>query len=353
MNTEEIKTKRALAELKKAAAEMLASYDSFIILTHRNPDGDAIGSTAAMILTLLACGKKPVALINEIKGAETRFIAEGVEDQIVYGETPGVIPGENDLVVLLDCANADRVDKCFSELVKNAPHVIKIDHHLDTGDAAGYDLDVTDPDAAATCELLYDILFSLAGKYGSAPGKDVALKLYTGIMTDSGRFTYSCTTGNTMRTVGALLDVIDGDVSWISKKYYDIKPVEDLRLLGIALLGTQLFAEGQVAVLAVRDEYYLQAGGKPGDIGYIIPELMNIEGVRIAAVIKSADEGDPREFRVSMRSTEEYSVADICRALGGGGHKCAAGATVFCDTIDEAFETVKGLCIAAIEGETR
>lgn len=340
-----------LKELKNKAVELFSAYDSIILLTHRNPDGDAIGSVAATALTLAQCGKKPVVLINEIKSEETRFLADGIGKYVIYAaDAESVpVPGENDLVALLDCANSDRVDKCFSDLVKNAAHVVKIDHHIDSGDSVRYEANVTDDRAAAACEVLYDILFPLAGKYGFTPGREIALKLYGGIMTDSGRFTYSCTTGNTMRVAGALLDIIDGDVSWMAKKYYDIKPLHSLRLLGIALLNTRIFAEGRVAVLAIRDEYYLQAGGKPGDVGYIIPELMNIEGVRIAAVIKPAEEGDDREFRVSMRSTEEYSVAAICGRLGGGGHKCAAGATVYADNIDAAFETVRDLCLEALE----
>lgn len=346
--TENEEVRAALAEAKSRAVELLSAHENIFILTHRNPDGDAIGAVAATVLTLAGCGKKPVALINEIKSEETRFMAECIADYTLYGESPERLPGKDDLVLLLDCANSERVDRCFADLVKSAACVAKVDHHQDSCDALQYVVDVTDPGAAAACEVLCDILFLLAAKYGFTPGRDVATALYGGIMTDSGRFTYSCTTGDTMRTAGALLDIIDGDVSWMSKRYYDLKPLTSLRLLGVALLNTQIFADGRVALLAIRDDFYSQAGGKPGDVGYVIPQLMNIEGVKISAVIKPAEEGDDREFRVSMRSTEEYDVAALCRTLGGGGHKCAAGAAVYADSIDGAFETVKGLCLGAL-----
>ena len=289
--------------LQLAAAKIRAA-ENILITAHVNPDGDAIGSTLAMLQILRAMGKNVAVYIDDKvpKNFSVMPFAEEIRQ-----------PREDehfsaDLLVILD-TSPDRIGNVKN--LTDAP-ILNIDHHITNSGDEG-DLYV-DANAAATCE----IIFQLCKELNAEISKNIAVCLYTGIATDTGFFNYSNTRPSTLRAAADLVEA--GVEPNLISEQVEIRSFRDIQIMSAALQTTKLFYGGKVAGMFVDRELYKQVETTEG----LIDLIRVIDGVEVAFLIT---EKEKNVCRVSMRS-KGVDVSSIAKRLGGGGHVRAAGCTI-------------------------
>ena len=297
-----------------AVADAIRSHDRFVVATHENPDGDALGSMIAATLALRSLGKDAVMYL----AGEAPLPGE-------YGFLPltelrRVLPGDIDERVLLavDCANERRLGP-DREALDRARLVIDVDHHHDNSRFGAVNLIV--PDASSTAEILRDLLREL----GVELTPTIAEALYVALVTDTGRFQYTNTTPKALRLAAELVDA-GADVHGIFRQVYETVQFAKLKLLSRALDRAQLFEGGRLVVSYLLRSDFAEVGAEEPYSEGIIDYLRQVEGSEMVALIREPprDEGPAR--RISLRSShDEVDVSAIARQVGGGGHRQAAG----------------------------
>ena len=294
-------------------AGALRQHHRFAVLSHIRPDGDALGSTLALALSLKELGKDVRAWNEEGMLEKYRFLA-GAELLTL----PPNAPEEFDVAIALDTATQNRLGKA-AEAVRKVKLWINIDHHPSN---PGYgDLVYIDPLAPATGQILFELITT--AKLPMTPA--VAENLYAAISTDTGSFQYSNTTARTFEIAADLIraGVNVGRLSQLLYENYPKRRVELLRLL----LGTMQFGcDDRLAWFSLSQEMAKSVGALPEDNEGLIDHLRAIRGIIVAIFFEELADG---KVRVSMRSKNEaVDVCAICQSFGGGGHTLAAGARV-------------------------
>ena len=300
--------------------EEINKAESIVILTHENPDGDAIGSGLALYNALKQIGKNPDIIIPE------------------YPRTFEFLPGSNeikkesnvekyDLAISVDCATIKMLNG-FANYFENAKVKVSIDHHS-TNTMFG-DLNYVSPDAPACAQILL-VVFEY---FKIEVTKDIGTCILAGIITDTGGFKYSGVTSETFEFVAWLLDK-GINVSKIYRKVLQIKTRANFELNRIARNRLEFFEDGKVAFTYITKEDEESVNAESGDHEGIVETGRDIEGVEVSIFVRETDKG----CKVSMRSNEYVNVSDVCLLLGGGGHIRAAGATMQC-TIEQAKEKI-------------
>lgn len=297
---------RELHSLLRQAARVL-------VLSHQQPDGDALGSTLGLLHLLEGQGKRVWAYSRGPLPAEYLFLP-GRER--ISADLPAA--AEIDLAVLLDCHQPQRIGRAAGEFLAGlaAPSVV-IDHHqgaVNFGRAAW-----VDPEFAATSEMLA----ILAGEMGWAMTAQAATCLFVGLQTDTGSFRYANTTPRCLRVAADLVQA--GAPVWpISQKVYATRP-QRLRLMGRIMEGLSLEQGGRLAVGQVTQADLAAARAEAPDLEQAVETLRLIPGVDTAMLLRETPEGG---VKVSLRSRGGVDVSQVAIALGGGGHKNAAGVTL-------------------------
>ena len=308
---------------------LLRSQQTFAVLSHVRPDGDALGSQLGLGLSLSKLGKK-VMVRNEDGLLEKYSFLPGGE----FLQTPLSEAQDFDVAIALDTATQSRLGTA-TELVRSAKTWINIDHHPSN---PGYgDLVYIDATAPATGQILFELITSQGLPLDAA----IAENLFVAISTDTGSFQYSNTTARTFE-IGAALVGCGVDVGRVSQLLYESYPRRRTELLR-ELLGTMRFeAGGKIATFSLSLKVAADLGAKPEDNEGLIDHLRAIQGVIVAIFFEELADG---KVRVSMRSkSEEIDVGAICQKFGGGGHKLAAGTRVR-GTLPEVEEKVlKEIC---------
>jgi phosphoesterase RecJ-like protein len=294
-------------------ARVLRENQSFAVLSHVRPDGDALGSQLALALSLQQIGKE-VRVWNEDGMLEKySFLPRA---QLL--QKPPATPENVDVLVALDTAIQNRMGTAFAA-IGAAKICINIDHHPSN---PGYgDLVHIDPTAPATGQILFELL-----KAGNFPiDAAIAENLFVAISTDTGSFQYSNTTARTFEIAAELIRH-GVDVGRVSQQLYENYPRRRVELLR-ELLGTMRFeGGGRVASFSLSLQTAARLGVLPEDNEGLIDHLRAIQGVIVAVFFEELAEG---KVRVSMRSKETaVDVCAICQKFGGGGHTLAAGARV-------------------------
>ena len=205
-----------------------------------------------------------------------------------------------------------------------------MDHHVtETGFA---DVNLVDPYAAATCELLYELYDFMDVKLDVEAGE----ALYTGIVTDTGNFQYTNTTKKT-HIIAAELIELGIDKKNINITLYQSQRLQKLKLHSMIMDNMQTFCDGRAAMAYVTLDMYEKAGAKTSESDGINSTLRDIQGVEVAIFLREMSE---HEIKVGFRSKNYVDVAEICVKLGGGGHKHAAGCTVL-KTMEETLPLIK------------
>ncbi len=320
------------AEIGRALRE----HNRFAVLSHVRPDGDALGSTLALALSLKELGKNVRAWNEDGMLEKYNFLARSELLTI-----PPAAPEDFDVAIALDTAVQNRLGTT-AHAVGNAKLWINIDHHPSN---PGYgDLVYIDPISPATGQILFELI--AAEKLPMTP--PIAENLYAAISTDTGSFQYSNTTARTFEIAAELIKQ-GVNVGRLSQLLYESFPRRRIELLR-ELLGTMQFAcEGKLAWFSLSQATASRLGALPEDNEGLIDHLRAIRGVIVAIFFEELPDG---KVRVSMRSKNDaVDVCAICQSFGGGGHTLAAGARVRGALREVEQKIVEQTC-AAIERNT-
>jgi len=290
----------------------------YVVTSHRNPDGDAIGSMLGMTRALRAAGRDAVmwhADADPVPADLAFMLAPG---ERILRDLPADA-GERTLLAL-DCASGARVsDGPAREL---AGLVVNLDHHHDN---TGFGhLNLIAPDRSSTAELVADVLEAA----GLPLTREIAEPLYVGMVTDTGRFGYSNTTPAAHR-VAARLQEAGADTTAIHSRLYESLPLEQALLLGRGLAAARVLLDGRLIVSVLSPEDFAATGAAPTDTEGIVEALRAVHGIEVAAFARPAP-NSPGALRVSLRAADgRVDVSEIARLGGGGGHRAAAGFSIW------------------------
>lgn len=299
--------KNPIGEVRQA----LLSGRRFLIVSHQNPDGDAIGSCLALAAGLTALGKH-CHLLNA-DGVPMNLTWMPLAERVHLSPEEG---GEYDRVVLLDCGNADRTG-FGDEIFRPNRLVVNIDHHPGNGHFGAANL--VDPNACATAELVYDVLQALPAPIGYG----AAIAIYTGILTDTGCFRFSNANARAFEIASHM--VAKGvDPAWVSQMVFEQQPVARLRLLSRVLETLDLSPRDKAASVVVTLAMLRETHTGVEDVDGFVNYPRSICGVEVGLLFR---EEAPDRYRLALRSKGRVDVSRIARELGGGGHHNAAGAT--------------------------
>src|SRR5436309_10630365 len=296
-----------------AVVDAIRDHERFLVTTHENPDGDALGSLLAMKLALDQLGKDA--------------------EMVLFGDAP--LPGEyafmplaelrrrwpddvsERVLLAVDCANESRI--ADPEVLGRVPLSVDIDHHHDNTRFGQINLIVAD--ASSTGEVLRDVFREL----GVELTPDIAEALYIALVTDTGRFQYANTTPKSLRLAAELVEA-GADVHAVFQQVYESVEFAKLKLLARALERARVLEGGLIVVsYLLRTDFAEVGAAEPYSEG-IIDYLRAVEGAELAALIREPPRDDGPARRVSLRaSIDELDVSAIARGFGGGGHRQAAG----------------------------
>jgi phosphoesterase RecJ-like protein len=300
-------------------AELNAAH-KLIVITHENPDGDALGSLVAMQGILSALGKDCLMFISPDDlplPEEYRFFPlEGL-----VSEPPSDL--EQRTVVFLDCGNLDRNPaEAFRPGGRDGYTILNIDHHHDNTRFGTVNLVV--PEASCTAEIVWDLMRAL----GVTPTPTVADALYVGLITDTGRFMYE-NTGRQAHVMAA--DLIDAgvDVQALYRRIYEGVPYGKLSLLARGLSNVERYDDGRLTITVLSASDFLDSNAQESYSEGVIDHLRAVQGTALAALIRDRmGDGQAGSRKVSLRAGDaRVDVSAIARAQGGGGHRQAAGFT--------------------------
>jgi bifunctional oligoribonuclease and PAP phosphatase NrnA len=303
----------AMSDLQ-AIADAVREHDRFLVVTHENPDGDALGSLLATTLALRQLGKDAEMLLTGEAPLprEYHFLAL---DGLLREEPADAVER---VLVAVDCANADRIGPDQTPL-ERAPLVLDIDHHHDNTRFGNVNLIVAS--ASSTGELLRDVFAEL----GVEITPEIAEPLYVALVTDTGRFQYSNTTPKALRLAAELVDA-GADVHAVFQEVYESVEFAKLKLLARALERARVLEGGRIVVSDLVRSDFADVGAAEAYSEGIIDYLRAVEGAELAVLIREPPRDSGPTHRVSLRaSIDELDVSAIARIFGGGGHRQAAG----------------------------
>jgi phosphoesterase RecJ-like protein len=295
-------------------AEALRAHDRFLVVTHENPDGDALGSLLATTLMLQQLGKDAVMYLHGDAPlpAEYGFMPLDALTRTLPDDT-----GER-VLVAVDCASAARMGHGL-DVLERVPLVVDIDHHHDNTRFGAANLVVAD--ASSTGEVLRDVLAEL----GAELTPEIAQALYIALVTDTGRFQYSNTTPKSLRLAAELVEA-GADFHGVFQRVYETVQFAKLKLLARALERAQVYGGGRLVVTYLLRGDYDEVGASETFSEGIIDHLRAVEGAEMAALIREPPRALGAERRISLRAShDELDVSAIARKGGGGGHRQAAG----------------------------
>lgn len=310
--------------LTEIAAELLLQDDIWIF-THQNPDGDTLGSAFALQEGLRQLGKRVTVLCPNPFPKKYHRFTEPADPTIFSSYRIAVDIAAPELMGMF-MMDAMILDCC-------------IDHHKqNTMDAP---LSYVDPEAAATCEIIYELLKEM----GVIFSQRMVDALYTGIATDTGCFKFSNTTPKTHR-IAAELMIMGADTEAINREIFDTKSRGYIQVQGRVLDTLEFHADGQIAVAVIPQALVRESGVKQDELDGISALPRQIEGVEIGVTMREREDGS---YRVSVRTATKADASAICKVFGGGGHLRAGGATMT-GALQSAKEQLVAACKAELAG---
>lgn len=306
----------------KQTAKYLKKHDNYIILTHASPDGDTLGSAYALYYGLNEIGKTACVLCPDVIPSKYDYFARKTDH----------VARENATVIAVDVADvrllgalAEEFEECID---------LNIDHHVsNTHFAKNLYLDA---EASATAECIFELLLQMKVNINDITAKAI----YTGIATDTGCFKYSNVTAKTHIIISMLYEN-NLNAPEINRLMFDTKSKKLLELEKMVLDSAEYHFDDRCIILTVTAEMQKKTGCSGTDLDGIAVISRSVEGVKAGVTIKQTDEDT---FKVSLRTYNPLDASQICKKLGGGGHKGAAGASV-----KGSLEEVKQLVLKAVK----
>jgi phosphoesterase RecJ-like protein len=302
-----------------AVAAALRAADRLIVTSHVRPDGDAIGSTVALTLALRAFGKQATAVLRDRLPDPYPDFPCAAEVQ-----SADTLPDDGATVVVLECGDLERTGLAG---IEHHP-VVNIDHHPGN---TGFGIARWFDGSAAACA---EMVFALIRDLGVTVTADMAQHLYVAIVTDTGAFRYPGVSPRTFEICADLLRA-GADPVTVARLLYDGHTLARLRLQA-AVLATLDVVDDTIACLTVDDGTIAGAGATAEDTDGLINIPLSVKRITAAAFFK---QGEPGQYRVSLRSKGAIDVGQIARHFGGGGHKNASGCTLT-GPLDEVRATI-------------
>lgn len=320
----------------KEYAQTLFVFDNILILTHAHPDGDTAGTGIALACALTNLEKNAIVLCADELPQNIKFLENYTQPQKCFfgRELPESFVPEH--VLTVDVASNSLLGDSlapYSEKIELA-----LDHHeINTLECENLFVEPASSSAGETMFYAIRELEKVSGK--KLIDKNCACALYTALASDSGNFKFSSVSGRTMIAAGELID-LGAENAEISRRLFDIKTPETLRAEAICIENMRFFADGFIAFSHTNLEILARENLKESDFDSCVQVLRTVKDAEVAVFAKQkpSDNGNEK-YRISMRSNQYFDVAEICAAFGGGGHKKAAGCTVF-GTLDEVAEKI-------------
>ena len=292
---------------RNETARFLLEHDNYLILSHRRPDGDTTGSSAALCLGLRQLGKTAFVLENKEVSDRFRWLHEGLTKAAAEG-------GET--IVSTDVASPSMLPESFQSLLGNI--ALRIDHH---GSATSFtDMELVEPGSASCAELVLDVLNLM----GVKPEKAIAEAVYVGTSTDTGCFRYANTSAHTFETAAACA-AAGARIYELNQELFETNTLARLKMQGWIVDHMKMLAGGTMAVCAIPRGIEEELGVTPDDMDNISSFPRTVAGVCVAATLRETAEGDTK---ISVRAVPGYDAAKVTEKFGGGGHKGAAGASL-------------------------
>ena len=293
---------------KADTARYLLERDGFLILTHRRPDGDTLGSAATLCRGLRALGKTAFVLENAEITPKYHHLLDGLTKNVV---------DSSDLLIAVDVASVGMLPAQQESLAQRID--LRIDHH---GTADSFTkMELVEPEAAACGQIIYDLLLQM-GVVLDVPTADA---LYTAISTDTGCFRYANTQSHTF-TVAAACAAVSPNLPALNRILFETNSLARLRVQGWLVEHARFLCGGKICICALPLSVEKELGVTEDDMENISGVPRTIEGVQIAATLR--EEKDTGKIKISVRCLPEHDAGAICAKLGGGGHKGAAGASL-------------------------
>jgi phosphoesterase RecJ-like protein len=297
----------------REVAERIRAGRNFLITSHRNPDGDALGSGIALGGLIRKLGKTARMIVRD-GFAKPLANIPGADEVVVSDTLPPDYPRAYDAIFAMECPEVHRTGY---EILPGP--VVNIDHHL--GNEMYGEINYLDIEAPSVGEMV----LQLNRKHLRLPlDRDIATAMYVSLATDTGFFRYHNTTLRTFEAAEELVraGVVPGDVSlWINES----NTRGAIKLLGLCLTTLEIHAGGRIATAELPTRFYAEAGASPEDTEGIVNYGRSIEGVLVSALLKEAEDG---KTRVSLRAKPGPDVQKVAAMFGGGGHKAASGCTI-------------------------
>lgn len=296
--------------MKAKIKRLITEGRSFLVTTHIDPDGDAIGSAFAFSMALGVLGKESTVYLRDKVPYRYEFLP--APEKVVHT----VPEGKYDAVFVLDCGSLFRVGEGHDQIGSLGP-VVNIDHH-DTNDHFGV-IDLVDSGASSTGEIIYRVLGSLGVKVDP----DIAINLYTAVFTDTGSLRYDNTSLEAFRICE---EMVRAGVrpSRVAMMVYENHPKERFLLLGEVLRTLTTYGD-RIAVACVTSDMFERTGTNREFTDGFVEFIKEIRGVEVAVLIREIDKS---HHKVSMRGKGTVDVAAVCNVFGGGGHRNAAGCRI-------------------------
>lgn len=296
--------------------DIIKKSDHFIISSHISLDGDALGSELALYHMLKQLGKD-VNIINQDKvpdiymflpGAKNIICTDELDNSFYFNLKPSTI------LIILDSSNIDRIGNIHIDLHK-VETIINIDHH--PSNTLFGNINYVDTNASSAGEILYQI----NNKLGCIIKKNIAIPLYTAIVTDTGSFRYANTKASTFEIA---LNLVKSGVNpnRVTNYIYNNNKVSTLRLLGSSLINLKLDSSSKISWTVVTRDMLKKTGSKDEETEGIVDRILSIKKVEVSALFKETKDGN---IKASFRSKGNFNVDQFARLFGGGGHPNAAG----------------------------
>lgn len=314
-----------------------------LVLCHRNPDADTVGSALALCDVIRFLGGKAKAVCETAFPKRLAFMCGG--------ETGEYAPGDEDgrCVIAVDVASPAQLG-ALSHLAEKTS--LMIDHH---GFGEPFADNLVCAEASSAGEIVTALLRRLISSGEIAPSSralaDTCRRLFAAVSSDTGSFKYSNATPAAFECAAYLVAVIaadpDGiDCADISRLLFDTRTVAELTAQRVAADKLRIYADGKLAITTITDVDCAAAGITPDDCSDSVDVPRSVAGAEVGIAIREKGSG---EYRISARSNCDFSVAAVCASFGGGGHVRAAGASVFADSAEEAEKIVREAFESALE----
>lgn len=310
--------------------QSIQHHQRFVLTTHVNPDGDAVGSEIAFGLWLQARGKTVHIVNHSATPSVYRFLDPEGSIRVFDPGVDATLLEQADVIVLLDANHLSRVMSMEPFVRKSTARKICIDHHLDPEPFA--DASLIDPEATSTGEILYH-LFRAAGSEPIPPR--IAQSLYIAILTDTGSFRYPRVGPDTHRMIAQLIESGADPVELYNQVYNRWSPGR-LKLLGEMLSRLETAFDGRLVYVTITQEILKHTGTLEEDTDNFTTYLMSMEGVVAGILFLELNEG----FKISFRSHGDVPINELAQEFGGNGHKNAAGARISNATLSEVRAAV-------------